>query len=143
VVLGDARRSLVAAPDDAYDLLLLDAYSADAIPVHLLTREALALYRRKLAPGGVIALHISNQYFDLAPVVAALARDAGMVSRFRDESTLAAGDAARGKNTSDWIVVAERESDLGTLLLLGRWAEVRPATSVWTDDFSSALSAMR
>ncbi len=143
VVLGDARRSLATAPDESYDLMLLDAYSADAIPVHLLTREALALYRRKLAPGGVIALHISNQYFDLAPVVAALASDAGMVSRLRDETSLSAGDAARGKNTSDWIVIAEREADLSTLLTLVRWEKVRPAPTVWTDDFSSALSAMR
>ena len=143
VVLGDARLSLAAVPDRQYDLMLMDAYSADAIPTHLLTREAFALYRRKLAPGGVIALHISNQYFDLAPVVAALAADAGMVARLRDESTLTTTEAARGKNTSDWIVVAEREADLATLLTLPRWEKVVPAASVWTDDFSSALSALR
>lgn len=143
VVLGDARLSLAGSPDDRYDLMLMDAYSADAIPVHLLTREALALYRRKLAPGGVIAFHISNQYFNLAPVVAALASDAGMVSRLRDEASLTDIEAAQGKSTSDWIIVAERESDLGTLLALPRWQRVRPAKSVWTDDFSSALSALR
>jgi SAM-dependent methyltransferase len=143
IVLGDARLSLDAVPDRTYDLLLLDAYSADAIPVHLLTREALALYRRKLAPGGVIALHISNLYFNLAPVVAALAADAGMVMRLRDEVTLSAAESARGKSTSDWVVLAEREADLGTLLALPRWERVVPAATVWTDDFSSALSAMR
>lgn len=143
VVLGDARLSLEAVPDHTYDLLLLDAYSADAIPVHLLTREALALYRRKLAPGGVIALHISNLYFHLAPVVSALAADAGMVMRLRDEATLSATESARGKTTSDWVVLAEREADFGTLLALPRWERVTPAATVWTDDFSSTLSALR
>ena len=143
IVLGDARLSLGRSPDRHFDLMLMDAYSADAIPVHLLTREAFALYRRKLAPGGVIAFHISNQYFSLAPVVAALAGDAGMVSRLRDEVTMNEAEAARGKTTSDWIVVAERETDLGTLLMLPRWERVRPASNVWTDDHSSALSALR
>jgi len=143
IVLGDARLSIARAPDRRYDLLLLDAYSADAIPIHLLTREALALYRRKLAPGGVIAVHISNQYFDLGPVVAALVRDAGMVTRLRDEREITQADIDRGKNTSDWMVIAERESDLGALLALPRWQRVTPATQVWTDDFASALSALR
>jgi SAM-dependent methyltransferase len=143
VVLGDARLSLTSMPDRAYDLLIMDAYSADAIPVHLLTREAFALYRRKLAPGGVLALHISNLYFNLAPVVSALAADAGMVMRLRDEVTLSAAESAQGKSTSDWVVVAERESDLGSLLALPRWERVAPARTVWTDDFSSALSALR
>jgi len=143
VVLGDARLSLQSMSDHAYDLLLLDAYSADAIPVHLLTREAFAIYRRKLAPGGVIALHISNLYFNLAPVVSALAADAGMVMRLRDEVALSASESAQGKATSDWVIVAERESDLGSLLALPRWARVAPAGNVWTDDFSSALSALR
>ena len=143
VVVGDARQSLRDVPDDAFDLMLMDAYSADAIPVHLLTREALALYRRKLAPGGVIALHISNQYFRLAPVIAALAADAGMVARLRDEKFLTTTEAARGKSTSDWMVLAERDADLATLLSLPRWERVAPAGRVWTDDFSSLLSAMR
>ncbi len=143
IILGDARLSIARAPDDGYDLILLDAYSADAIPIHLLTREALALYRRKLAPGGVIAVHISNQYFDLGPVVAALVKDAGMVTRLRDEREITQEESNRGKNTSDWMVLAEREADLGALVTLPRWQRVTPAPSVWTDDFASALSALR
>ena len=143
IVLGDARLSIARMPDRSYDLLLLDAYSSDAIPIHLLTREALALYRRKLAPGGAIAVHISNQYFDLGPVVAALVRDAGMVTRLRDEREITQADENRGKNSSDWMVIAERDADLGALLALPRWQRVIPATSVWTYDFASALSALR
>jgi SAM-dependent methyltransferase len=143
VILGDARLSLTGVPDASYDLLLLDAYSADAIPVHLLTREAFTLYRRKLAPGGVLALHISNQYFNLAPVVAALAVDAGMVARVRDEVTLSEAESARGKTTSDWVIVARNEADIATLSLLPRWERVLPAARVWTDDFASALSALK
>jgi spermidine synthase len=144
IVLGDARLSLQQAPDGAYDLLILDAYSADAIPLHLMTREALALYRRKLAAGGVIAMHVSNLYFELVPVVEALARDAGMVSLVRrDAPTLA--DAQRGKSVSTWMVLAASERDLASLASAGRWTVPSRASSgaPWTDDFSSALSALR
>src|SRR6185295_3898346 len=83
VVLGDARLTLAAEPDAKFDLLFLDAYSSDAIPVHLVTREALALYLRMLAPGGVLTFHISNLHLDLEPVFAGLARDAQLVSLVR------------------------------------------------------------
>ena len=76
VILGDARISLAREPDGTHDLIILDAFSSDAIPVHLLTREALDLYFRKLSPHGVLAFHISNRYFDLRPVLSRLARDA-------------------------------------------------------------------
>ena len=76
IVLGDARLSLAQAPDSSYDFIVLDAFSSDAIPVHLMTREALQLYLRKLAPGGSIAFHISNRYLNLEPVLVELARDA-------------------------------------------------------------------
>src|SRR4029453_7943659 len=78
IVLGDARLSLVQAPDSAYDYIVLDAFSSDAIPVHLMTREALQLYLDKLAPGGSIAFHISNRYLNLEPVLVEIARDARM-----------------------------------------------------------------
>jgi hypothetical protein len=81
VVSGDARIALQDAPDHHYVLMIVDAFTLDAIPTHLLTREALSLYSRKLAPGGVLAIHISNRYLDLAPVIGNLARDAGLVGR--------------------------------------------------------------
>ncbi len=77
VVLGDARLTLSAAPDGSYDVLVLDAFSSDSVPMHLLTREALALYLRKLAPGGTLLFHISSRTLDLRAVIGALAADAG------------------------------------------------------------------
>ena len=76
-MLGDARLTIGDAPDGTYDALIIDAFSSDSIPMHLLTREALALYLRKLAPGGRLLFHISSRTLDLRPVIGALAADAG------------------------------------------------------------------
>ena len=145
IVLGDARLSLVRAPDSSYDMIILDAYSSDAIPVHLITREALALYRAKLAPGGTIVFHISNLYFSLAPVVSALAADAGWQTRRMHDSPIAASDEAKGKWPSEWIAVARDTTDFGVLTHDPRWVRdtVSSATKVWTDDYSSTLSALK
>ena len=144
IVLGDARLSLRNAPTGAYDLIILDAYSSDAIPIHLITREALALYRQKLAPGGAIAFHISNLYFDLAPVLTTLANDAGMSARRMHDSPISAADDSLGKWASEWVVAARDSADFGALLRDPRWVtDRRNATvPVWTDDFSSTLSAL-
>ncbi len=143
VVLGDARLSLMKAADHAFDMILLDAYSADAIPVHLMTREALALYRRKLAPGGIIAVHISNLFFDLEPVVGALAADAGMFTLVSGERSLTYEEARLGKVTSEWMVLAGTLEDLKALRLSATWRPVRTASPIWTDDFASTLGALR
>ena len=81
VVLGDARLALRDAPDHHYGLIIVDAFTSDAVPTHLITREAFATYVQKLTPDGVLALHISNRYLDLAPVVGNLGLDAGLVGR--------------------------------------------------------------
>jgi hypothetical protein len=145
VVLGDARLALLHAADQSYDLMVLDAYSSDSTPVHLITREALALYHAKLAPGGVLAFHISNQYLDLKPVLGDLARDAGLTALFQDDLVLDPDEAARGKSASQWVIMARDRADFGALAGDGRWRplEGRPGTAVWTDDFSSILSVLR
>jgi hypothetical protein len=145
VTLGDARISLASAADRMYDLMLLDAYSADAIPVHLMTREAIALYRRKLAPSGIIALHVSNRYFDLESVVAALAQDAGLVTLIRRDVGLSKEESRLGKTESVWMLLAEPATALDEIARDARWrrAAVAPGMKVWTDDFSSTLSALR
>lgn len=145
VVLGDARISLATARDRLYDIILLDAYSADAIPVHLMTREAIALYRRKLAPSGVIALHISNRYFNLESVVAALALDGGLVSLVRRDVGVSKEESRMGKTESVWMLLAEPETALGEIATDTRWRRpaVTPGMQVWTDGFSSTLSALR
>ena len=137
VVLGDARLSIAHAPPHGYDLILVDAFNSDAIPVHLLTSEALGVYLDKLAPGGVVALHLSNRYLELEPVVAALARERGLTARV-GTSTL----GGMFFSASTWAVVARRDEDLGTLSADSRWPQVqrRRGVRAWTDDYSSLLS---
>ena len=145
VVLGDARVSLVAEADGEFDILVVDAFSSDAIPAHLVTREALALYLKKLAPGGMIAFHISNLHLDLEPVFAALARDARLVALTRDDTNVESSEAAQGKSPSIWLVMARSSSDLARLDQRSRWRLSREGDRqrVWTDDYSSLLSVFR
>ena len=145
IVLGDARLSLAAEPDRQFDLLVLDAYSSDAIPVHLVTREALALYLRKLKPGGRLAFHISNVHLDLEPVLADLARDAGLACLTREDAKVSPQELASGKAASTWLVMACREDDLTALALDSRWrpGRRRARPVIWTDDYSSLWSILR
>jgi SAM-dependent methyltransferase len=144
VVLGDARLSL-ASSSDRYDLLILDAYSSDAIPVHLLTREALRLYLGHLAPGGMLVFHLSNRYFDLVPLAARLAEDAGLVCRVSNSYELTREDAAEGKSPSLYAVMARSAGDFRALASDPRWKPARPLARVglWTDDYSSLVSVFR
>ena len=136
-MLGDARLSLTHAPRQAYDLILVDAFNSDAIPVHLLTREAMGVYMDKLAPGGILALHLSNRYLDLEPVVAALARERGLKARIG--KTRLSGFIF---NASTWAIVARSSADFGPLAADTRWydAHTRRGVPAWTDDYSSLLS---
>lgn len=138
VVLGDARLSLARETDRTYDLILLDAFSSDAIPVHLMTREALDTYLARLAPRGLIVFHVSNRYLDLEPVVAALAKDRGLIAR----AGVGPRDRRTYESTSTWIAVARTEADLGPLIADAYWWTPRPRADVepWTDDYSSLLT---
>ena len=141
IVLGDARLRLRNAPEHGYDLIVLDAFSSDAIPIHLLTREAVGLYRSKLASEGMIAFHISNRYLDLAPVVGALACNEGFVCLIRNDLKLSPDELHAGKQPSIWVVMANREADLGTLGKNPTWLppKIRPSAPMWTDDFSNVI----
>lgn len=145
IVPGDARLSLAAEPGGNFDVMVLDAFSSDAIPVHLVTREALALYLRKLAPGGVLAFHISNLHLDLEPVFANLARDAGLAALIRDDTDVRPADYRNGKSPSIWLVMARAPADLAKLSGDSRWQVPRgdDRQAVWTDDYSSLLSVFR
>ena len=145
VVTGDARLRLAEAADGRFAVLVLDAFSSSAIPLHLLTREALDLYRRKTAAGGWIVFHISSQHLDLEPVVARLARDAGWVAYARDDRRLSATEREAGKDPSRWAVLARRRSDLGGLADDLRWRALagRGDAPVWTDDFSNLWDVIR
>ncbi|HLL76903.1 MAG TPA: fused MFS/spermidine synthase [Pyrinomonadaceae bacterium] len=140
VVLGDARLRLADAAPGAFGLIVLDAFSSDAIPVHLMTAEALDLYLSRLAPGGLVAYHVSNRSLNLHPVVADLARS-------RNLSAVAFNDNERlpGKEPSHWVVVARRPEDLATLSADARWRTLEgdPSRRLWTDDYSNIVTILK
>jgi spermidine synthase len=145
VVLGDARLRLREAPDHSYDLIVLDAFSSDAVPTHLLTREAVALYERKLAPHGVVTFNLSNRYLNLRPVLAAVAEQAEprpLVCFGRDDLDVSAEEARDGKSPSVWLALARDEGDLERIARDARWRRLRsqPTIPPWTDDYSNIFS---
>lgn len=139
VVLGDARLSLADAPDRHYGLIMVDAFSGDAIPVHLLTHEAMRLYLKKLAPGGVLAFHISNRYVNLAPVLGNLAAASALVAWEQSDSEISDEEEAAGKLTSQWVILARSEDDFGPLIEDVRWQVLTPVAELplWTDHYTS------
>jgi predicted O-methyltransferase YrrM len=142
VVLGDARLTLTASPQ-RYDLIVLDAFSSDAIPVHLLTREALVGYLAHLAPGGALVLHISNRHMELARVVAAEAAAEGLVAYVKEDRR---PEAVPNDFKMNALVaaLARRPQDLGDLPSRPGWHEVKPdpRVSAWTDDYSNIFGAI-
>ncbi len=121
VELGDARIRFHDAPDRGYRLIILDAFSSDSLPVHLITREALELYRAKLAPGGVLVFNLSNRYVDLDPVMGRQAEDAGWACRIGYDLSVSAGEKQAGKQASIWAVMGQTDEDLGGLAADARW----------------------
>jgi spermidine synthase len=142
VVIGDGRLEMAKAPAHGYDLIVLDAFSSDSVPVHLLTREAVALYLSKLAPGGLIAFHVSNRYFDLEPVVGRVARSLGLTGLYQAHVPPRAARES-GAAASQWVVVARDPANLAPLLRSGRWRALGSGGQLWTDDYSNVLGAMR
>jgi hypothetical protein len=143
IVIGDARLTLADAPDGAYDLIIVDAFSSDAIPIHLLTREAMALYVSKLAPNGMVAMHLSNRHLELASVAAGIAQANGLATRVKDGGDEGADDE-ENKYISTVAAAARSEADFGPLATAQGWAvrQGDPAQWVWTDDYSNIVGAM-
>ncbi len=142
--VGDARLRLAEAPDGSFDLMALDAYSSDAIPVHLATKEAVALYLRKLTPGGILAFHLSNQHLDLVPILANIARALGLACIDRFDQGVSPEEEKEGKEPSQWLVMGRSMAHLSPLLARGDW-RLRPGApggALWTDDHNSILDAL-
>lgn len=139
VIHGDARLRMEDARKGEYDLIVLDAFSSDSVPVHLLTRQAGRLYQNKLAEGGWLVFNISNRYLRLEPVLAALAEDAGLFAMVCYDT---APSDVPGKMPSAWVVMARTETDLVALRHQSGWrpAEREARVELWTDDFSNLLS---
>ena len=142
IIVGDGRLTLGDAPDGTYDILVMDAFTSDAVPVHLLTREAMAIYKRKLAPGGIILMHVMNRYMELASVAAGVANANGLLIRVRHTTDI--DDDARYYYSSSVVAIARSEADFGMLMTLPEWeVQERDAKQwVWTDDYSNIIGAM-
>ena len=145
VVIGDGRKKLEETAPGSYDLIVLDAFSSDSVPVHLLTRDALQLYLSRLRGGGIIAYHISNRYLELEPVVGTLAAAQGLTAVARLDDRVPLADAARGRIGSNWVVVARTGEPLQRLNERPGWRLISSASSrrVWTDDYSNLLETVR
>src|ERR1043165_250533 len=143
IVLGDARLTL-AQSEDKYDLIILDAFSSDAIPIHLMTREAMAIYASRLAPGGIVVMHVSNRHLELASVVAGIAHAHGLVSRVNHRAARDDEEDARYIFTSTVVISAREEKDFGELLEDKDWTPIEPDASqrIWTDDYSNVVGAI-
>ncbi len=138
---GDARTSLTREAPQRFDVLVVDAFSGDAIPLHLLTTEAIALYKRHLAPDGIIAFHVSNQYLNLVPEIAQLAIATNMQSRLVDS----AGDDAAGSYRSTWVLLSNSRAffDRPEIAAVASEAPTMPNLRAWTDDYSSLLPILQ
>jgi hypothetical protein len=138
---GDARISLTREAPQNFDVLVVDAFSGDAIPVHLLTTQAMAVYRRHLAPGGILAFHVSNQYLDLTPEVAELASASGMQARVVDTPA----QESRGEYRATWVLVTNNAGFLAEpqVVAFARKIPAEPGLRVWTDDYSSLLPLLQ
>jgi hypothetical protein len=147
VVIGDARLRLQQeSRDREYGLLILDAFSSDAIPVHLITAEALQLYTDKLANDGLLAFHISNRYFNLKLLLANLAQSRNLICYIREDAVSLDEQERTGKTASEWVVMARHATDLGKLAdPASGWTPLqgRPGTKIWTDDFSNVLGILK
>ena len=143
IVLGDARLTLAEAKDK-YDLIVLDAFTSDAIPIHLMTREAMATYVERLAPHGIVLMHVSNRHMELATVVAGIAHANGLVSRVNNRGSRGDEDDSKYVFTSTVVISAREEADFGVLLEDQDWSVVeQPAGQrVWTDDYSNVIGAV-
>jgi hypothetical protein len=142
VIPGDARIRMKVAEDGQFDLIIVDAFNSDAIPLHLLTREAMELYFQKLSNDGILALHVSNRYLDLEPVVGNLAKDLHLVGLYQYDRDFI---GKVGKRSSQWALLARRTEDFGKLAQDPRWSPLRrrPDVGVWTDDYSNLLSVFK
>lgn len=143
IVLGDGRLNLEREPSNQFDFMILDAFSGDAIPAHLITREAVAIYLRHLRPGGVLAFNATNRYLNIVPVVADLAHAEGLTAlHVRDEEPPRNPD---GYSSTDWMIVTANRQILEEPLL-SRAAEVvppRPGARLWTDDFNNLYGILK
>ena len=145
VTIGDGRLKLQQAAPASFDLIVLDAFSSDSVPVHLVTREALRMYFSRLKPDGVVVFNISNRYLDLEPVLAALARDERLFALANLDIDVPAQDLKAGRLPSHWTFFARTEAPLSMFRGRPGWRtpETRSGVRPWTDDYSNLLNILK
>src|SRR5262249_27235934 len=145
VMMGDARLVLEDLPSEKLDLLTMDAFTSDAVPMHLLTKEAFQIYLRHLKPDGVLALHISNRYLDLKPVVAQAMADLGWQGRLIEDD----GDSEPYYTGTTWTVLSPNEEFFKNKNFAGTETSIitpllpKPGFLAWTDDFSNIIEILK
>ena len=143
IVIGDARLSLARVADHSFDLLVLDAFSSDAIPIHLLTQEALKLYFSKLTDDGIAAIHISNRYLNLEPVLGRLAEDLGLLALIRSDDEKTDEEEEQGKFSSTWVIMTRAQNSLAPFAEDERWQKLESGPDLWTDSYSNILRLLK
>lgn len=140
-VIGDARLTFAREPDGIYDVIIVDAYSSDAIPIHLATEEAMEIYKAKLAPGGAVVMHVSNRHLELASVVVGIADANDLKSWVFNEDSGRDADYIFSTNV---VISARTADDVGSLASSSKWTLTEPEDHerVWTDDYSNVLGAV-
>ena len=143
MAIGDARLALEREAPQGFDLLAVDAFSSDAIPVHLITREALGVYFRHMKPDGIVAFHVSNRFLNLVPVVARLAKEHGAhVVLVSDRGK----DGDDDHTTTDWVLVSRERKALEAPEIQAASPEApdeQPGWRTWTDDYSNLVQILR
>jgi hypothetical protein len=146
VVVGDARLTLEREPPQGFDVLAVDAFSGDAIPVHLITREALALYLRHMKPDGIVAFHVSTRVLNLVPVVARVAAEEGahavLITDDADNDETEPAPRAR----TDWVLVSRSQAALAVPRIAEAGAvpaQDEPSWRPWTDDYSNLVQILK
>lgn len=145
ILLGDGRLRLAEVSDNQYDMIVMDAFSSDSIPIHLVTREAIQLYLNKLTEQGLLVINISNRFINLEPVLGALARNLGLSSLRQLQLNISDEERAMGKSPSHWVLLARHQADFGSLISDSRWQPIPNNLNapLWTDDFSNIFHVLR
>ena len=145
IILGDGRLSIKNAPQNYYDLLIMDAFSSDSIPTHLVTKEAIQLYLEKLNQTGLLAINISNRHINLEPVLGALAKNLDLSTLIQLELNISPSEKALGKSPSHWVILAKNPSNFRELVNDPRWQAIAESSPdfLWTDDFSNIFQVLR
>jgi hypothetical protein len=142
IALGDARLTLEREAPEGFDVLAIDAFSSDAIPVHLITKEALGVYLKHMKPEGIVAFHVSNRFLNLVPVVERIAREHGVHAVLVADKD----DDDEDKTTSDWVLVSRSKAALEAEAVKERSPEApeeRPDWRTWTDDYSNLVQILK